>query len=142
MVNIEAYAEGEPGDPAQSGDMIRKWVFGQDGQQAVSSMVKCLGFALRGEQWNNVSFSPHSVVCPLYNLTRCLPLGDVQLDADRVVSYLTQLIRECQRFSHWKHNMDVAIKILEYLAITPVRVCARARACAGVACALQFVYCP
>lgn len=82
---------------------------------------RCLGFALRGEQWNNVSFSPHSVVCPLYNLTRCFPTrcfpsSDLGLDDQTLVLYISQLMRESQRFSHWKDNMHVAIKILENLS--------------------------
>ena len=63
---------------------------------------RCLGYALGGEQWNNVSFSPHSVVCPLFNLTRCFPSSDLGLDDKKLVMYISQLMRESQRFSHWK----------------------------------------
>lgn len=108
-MNIEA---SEP----QSPPLLSQWIVSQDGKQAVGNMVKCLGFALRGEQWNHVSFSPHSVVCPLYNLTRCFPACDLCLDNFKVVSYISHLIKESQRFSHWKENMSVAFKIFENFA--------------------------
>jgi hypothetical protein len=41
------------------------------------------------------------VVCPLFNLTRCFSSSDLCLDKAKVVSYITQLIRDSQRFSHW-----------------------------------------
>ena len=82
--------------------MLQPWIVSKDGRRAVSNMVKCLGFALQGKQWNSVSFSPHSVVCPLFNLTRCFSSSDLCLDEAKVVSYITQLIRDSQRFSHWK----------------------------------------
>ena len=94
MVNIEA------SDP-QKPSMLQRWIVSKDGRRAVDNMVKCLGFALQGKQWNNVSFSPHSVVCPLFNLTRCFPASDLCLDETKVVTYITQLIRDSQRFSHW-----------------------------------------
>jgi hypothetical protein len=94
VVNIEA------SDP-QKPSMLLPWIVSKDGRRAVSNMVKCLGFALQGQQWNSVSFSPHSVVCPLFNLTRCFSSSDLCLDEAKVVSYITQLIRDSQRFSHW-----------------------------------------
>jgi len=110
---------------------LHQWLLSRDGQKAIANMVKCLGHALRGEQWFgidnmasmcsddvthnlisdtclimfrcNVSFSPHSVVCPLYNLTRCFPkCSDLCIEHRKVVSYISQLLVECQRFSHWK----------------------------------------
>jgi len=81
--------------------MLQRWIVSKDGRRAVANMVKCLGFALQGKQWNNVSFSPHSVVFPLFNLTRCFPASDLCLDETKVVAYITQLIRDSQRFSHW-----------------------------------------
>lgn len=114
-MNIEA------SDP-QHPPLLQQWIVSEDGKQAVTNMVKCLGLALRGEQWNHVSFSPHSVVCPLYNLTRCFPACDLCLDHFELVSYISQLIRESQRFSHWKENMNVAIKIFEHFASSPVHL--------------------
>ena len=109
MVNIEA-------SESQKLPMLQKWIVSRDGKQAVANVVKCLGLALRGELWNNVSFSPHSVVCPLYNLTRCFSQSDLSLDESKVLSHISQLMQESQLFSHWQENMSVALKILENLA--------------------------
>ena len=94
VINIEA-------SNPQFRDQLQRWIMKEDGHQAVSNMVKCLGFALRGEQWNNVSFSPHSVVCPLYNLTQCFPHSDLRLNEAQLVIYIVQLLKDSQRFSHW-----------------------------------------
>ena len=98
--------------------LLQPWLKSAAGKRAIHNMVRCLGFALRGEQWKCVSFSPHSVICPLYNLTRCFALDDLSIDGVKVVQYIVQLIRECQRFSRWKDNLSVSIKILDNLALS------------------------
>jgi hypothetical protein len=109
VVNIEA-------SESEKLPMLQKWIVSRNGKQAVANVVKCLGLALRGELWNNVSFSPHSVVCPLYNLTRCFSQSDLCLDESKVLSHISQLLLESQRFNHWQENMSVALKILENFA--------------------------
>ena len=45
-------------------------------------------------------------------------LDDLSIDGVKVVQYIVQLIRECQRFSRWKDNLSVSIKILDNLALS------------------------
>ena len=71
--------------------LLQPWLKSAAGKRAIHNMVRCLGFALRGEQWKCVSFSPHSVICPLYNLTRCFALDDLSIDGVKVVQYILQL---------------------------------------------------
>jgi len=101
------------------GVALQRWILGQDGKKTMTHMVKCLGFALRDVQWNHVSFSPHSVICPLNNLTRTFPSSDLQLDHPLLVSHILQLMRESQRFSHWNNLMAMSIQILENISDCP-----------------------
>lgn len=50
VVNMEASDPQKPSLLEHHGG-LQQWLLSKDGQKAITNMVKCLGHALRGEQW-------------------------------------------------------------------------------------------
>mmetsp|Transcript_49576 Transcript_49576/g.101208 ORF Transcript_49576/g.101208 Transcript_49576/m.101208 type:complete len:468 (-) Transcript_49576:70-1473(-) len=96
------------------------WSRRKEGLRCIRNLVKCFGLALSDGRWQNVSFSPHSVLYPLHNVLRCCPDATETLLESELIENLELLISKYVQNWRELETLELGMKAIRSLCEDPV----------------------
>jgi len=131
-----------------AGNMLQRvmqdWLSKEQGKTAVANLVKCLALSLQDSRWEQVSFSPSSVLTPLYNILRSCPLSScsILVESDIVrhlCDSLDMLVAQVPRDKHALEPLVMCVRMLILLAAHVGEGCRRAMRILGITSQVQRI---
>jgi len=142
LVNTNSLANTQAGGGYQW--TMQAWLSKAQGKAAVANLVECLCLSLGDSRWEQVSFSPPSVITPLYNiLLTCPSLACPILAECYIVKHLCLsldlLMAQLPSDTRVLESLGMCVRMLNFLATHLGEGCMRVMRVQGVISQVQGI---